>query len=123
MTILSDFIDDLVIAVPNTPINALVAQPGADGRAVAVSVSDAYADLGLGGCRTSTPTTIQLDVYDSSYLRLSTTKDLIIDRYHGVTLTLGTTTFKRMFVTFSAESATTTNNTVYRAIITLEART
>lgn len=127
MSLLSDFVDDLQTILPGTPINAIVAQPGADGNGVGVTVSDDFADLGFGGCRLNKTTTIQLDVYAGNYGDLMTNKAAIIDRYNGVTRTLGimpeVTVFKRMSIVFSAESASTLNNTVYRVIITIEAKT
>ena len=124
---LTDFVEDLRdtvrAEVSGIPVNAVVAQPASDGNAIAVTVSDDFSDLGLGGDRVTKVTTFQVDVYAGTYTALMSLKDAIIDRYHGVTRTLGTTVFKSMTVVFSAESASTLNNTVYRCIINIEART
>lgn len=129
MSLISDFVVDLKATLAaltpaiEVPIGAIIAKPGADGEAIGVTISDDFSDLGFGNCRLNKTTTIQVDVYAGNYLRLMAMKDAVIDRYNGLTEVIGTTDFKKLSVVFSAESASTLNNTVYRVIINLEAKT
>lgn len=131
MSLINNFVLDLAAlpALSQVPITAITAVPGADGEAIGVTVSDDFHNLGLGNCRLTKTTTIQVDVYAGTYLRLMAMKDAIIEQYNGASVILtdsmglNPVTFKHMAVVFSAESATSLNNTVYRAIVSIEART
>ena len=131
MTVLSDFVDDLV-TLPAVmadgdrravPVNAVIADTTITGEAIGVLLNDGFDDLAYSGQGYRTPNNIQLDVYASTYPRLMELRQAIIDRYHGNQLTIGSTFYRSIAVTFAQESAAALNDTVYRVIITLEAIT
>ena len=128
MSMISDFINDLSglneidedgdrAAVP---VNAVVANLSPTGEGIAVSVNDGYSSLAYSGQGYEVQTNIQVDVYTKSYVRLMEIKDAVIKRYHGKALKLGQTKFHKMVITFSQESAANLNESVYRAIISLQ---
>ena len=124
---ISDFINDLAglseidedgdrAAVP---VNAVVANLSPTGEGIAVSVNDGYSSLAYTGQGYEVQANIQIDIYTKDYVRLMEVKDAVIKRYHGKALQLGQTKFHKMVVSFSQESAANLNESVFRAIITL----
>ena len=127
MSMISDFINDLAGLSEidedgdrsAVPVNAVVANLSPTGEGIAVSVNDGFSSLAYKGQGYEIQTNIQIDIYTKTYVRLMEVKDAVITRYHGKALQLGQTKFHKMVVSFSQESAANLNESVFRAIITL----
>jgi hypothetical protein len=127
MSMISDFINDLAGLPeidgdgdrPAVSINAVIADLST-GEGIAVSCGEGFSTLAYAGQGYELETNIQIDLYSTTYLRMIAMKEAVIQRYHGHPLKLGQTKFYKMQVTFANESASDLNETVFRAIITLQ---
>jgi hypothetical protein len=125
---ISDFINDLAGLPeidgdgdrPAVSINAVIADLSPSGEGIAVSCGDGFSSLAYAGQGYELETSIQIDIYSTSYIRMLSMKEAVIERYHGKPLKLGQTKFYKMQISFINESASDLTDTVYRAIITLQ---